>query len=458
MGEEKQAVVPGFGDRDGKLCAVDFACVDLDGLAWGVVTKGSGEGDRESQAKRRKRTRDRRLEHVTAILAFVSRQGESLLAFAEGRFRIKYPVPVTVNPTALAKPLVLNFPTYVPGKPIEDVARSMGIDPSGIIKLASNENPFGPSPLAVAAAKHALEQGQYYPDGGCFALRNRLAAFHGLLPDQFVIGNGSNELIELLGHVFLNPGDEVVMGRPEFVVYKLVALLFDAKPVEVPLLKFRNDLDGLARAVTPKTKLVIVSSPNNPTGSANTEAELLGFIRSLPDSVICVVDEAYTDFDEGAPDIRPLIAEGRNVIGLRTFSKAYGLASLRIGYGYAGAELTSLLDRIRQPFNVNAIGQAAAIAALDDQEFRAMSVKGTREGLRRLEAGFAALGLEYVPSKANFVLVKVGDGASVFETLQRRGVIIRPLKSYDLPEWIRVTSGTPEQNERFLVELAAAVC
>jgi histidinol-phosphate aminotransferase len=362
-----------------------------------------------------------------------------------------------VKPSELAKPFVLTYPAYVPGKPIDDVARDMGLDPSGIIKMASNENPFGPSPMAAKAAKLAIDQGQLYPDGGCHALKNRLARYHALSPDQFVIGNGSNEVIEFLGHVFLNPGDEVVMGLPEFVVYKLVAILFGAKAVEVPLVSFRNDLKALARAVTPRTKMVVVATPNNPTGTANTEAELLDFVRALPGSVICVVDEAYSDFAEKAPDIRPLIGEGRNVIGLRTFSKVYGLASLRVGYGYAGAELASLLDRVRQPFNVNAVAQAAALAALDDREFVDRCVRETRRGLKRLGEGFAALGLEFIPSEANFILAKVGDGTRVFEALQRRGVIVRPVNNYGLPEWIRVTAGTPEQNERLLRELAAVV-
>lgn len=362
-----------------------------------------------------------------------------------------------MKPSELAKPFVLTYPSYEPGRPIEDVARDMGLDPGAIIKLASNENAFGPSPLAVLAAKGAIDQGQLYPDGGCFALRKRLARFHGLQPDQFVIGNGSNEVIELLGHVFLNPGDEVVMGAPEFVVYRLVAILFGAKPVEVPLVNFRNDLNALARAVTARTRLVIVATPNNPTGTANSAAEVLAFVRSLPETVICVVDEAYADFAENPPDIRPLIGEGRNVIGLRTFSKVYGLASLRIGYGYAGAELATLLDRVRQPFNVNAVAQAAAAAALDDQKFARSCVEETRRGLRRLEAGFAALGLDFVPSQANFILARVGDGARVFEALQRRGIIVRPVANYGLPEWIRVTAGTADQNERLLGELAAVI-
>jgi histidinol-phosphate aminotransferase len=362
-----------------------------------------------------------------------------------------------VKPSEIAKPFVLTYPAYVPGRPIEDVARDMGLDPQDVIKLASNENPFGPSPMAAAAAKRAIDQGQLYPDGGCYALRNRLAKFHGLQPDQFVIGNGSNEVIEFLGHVFLGPGDEVVMGQPEFVVYSLVALLFGAKPVEVPLVNYRNDLTALARAVTLRTKLVIVASPNNPTGTANSERDLLDFVRSLPSTVICVVDEAYTDFADSPPDIRPLIKEGRNLIGLRTFSKVYGLASLRVGYGYASAELAKLLDRVRQPFNVNAVAQAAAVAALDDQKFARTCVEETRKGLRRLEAGFTALGLEYIPSQANFILAKVGNGSRIFEALQRRGVIVRPVANYGLPEWIRVTAGTADQNERLLKELAAVL-
>jgi len=362
-----------------------------------------------------------------------------------------------MKPSSLVKPSVLTQPVYEPGRPIEDVARELGLDPAGIVKLASNENPFGPSPRALAAARRALEQGQLYPDGGCFALRQKLAEVHGLDPAQFAVGNGSNEIIELLGHAFLGPGDEVVMGRPEFVVYKLVAHLFGAKVVEVPLVRFRNDLGALARAVTPRTKLVFVASPNNPIGTANTEAELLAFARALPESVVCVMDEAYTEYQENPPDLRPLIREGRNVVALRTFSKIHGLASLRIGYGYASAEMAGILNRVRQPFNVNAIGQAAALAALDDREFTEKCARENRAGMRRLEEGFRALGLEFVPSAANFILVKVGDGPAVFGALQRRGVIVRPLKPYDLPEWVRITVGTAPQNERLLKELAAAL-
>ena len=355
---------------------------------------------------------------------------------------------------SLVNPSVLTQPVYEPGKPIEEVARELGLDPAGIIKLASNENPFGPSPRALAAAQHALAHGELYPDGGCFALRQKLAAMKGLAADQFIIGNGSNEIIEFLGHALLRPGDEVVMGAPAFVVYKLVTLVFGAKAIEVPLVNHRHELNRIAAAITPRTRLVYVCSPNNPTGTANTAADLLAFARALPDHVVAVFDEAYAEYVVDAPDLRPLIREGRKVVCLRTFSKIYGLASLRVGYGYATADIIALLNRVRQPFNVNAIGQAAALAALDDEAFTAKCVRENLAGLKQLEAGFRALGREVVPSVANFILVHVGDGARVFDALQRRGIIVRPMKSYGMPEWLRITVGTHAQNERLLSALA----
>lgn len=358
-----------------------------------------------------------------------------------------------MNFESLAKASVRTQPVYEPGKPIEYVARELGLDPADIIKLASNENPFGPSPRAVAAARQALEHGELYPDGGCFDLRQKLAQVRGLSADQFIVGNGSNEIIELLGHAFLEPGDEVVMATPAFVVYKLVTLLFGAKAIEVPLRDWRHDLARMRDAITPRTKLVYVCSPNNPTGTANTESELLAFAREAPGHVIVVFDEAYAEFLDTQPDLRTLIAEGRKVICLRTFSKIYGLAALRIGYGYAGAELCGLLNRVRQPFNVNAIAQAAALAALDDGEFAEKTSRENRSGLAQLERGCRELGLETVPSVANFMLIRVGDGLRAFEALQRRGIIVRPVKSYGLPEWVRVTVGTSPQNERFLAGL-----
>ncbi len=359
--------------------------------------------------------------------------------------------------SSLANPSVLTQPVGGPVKPCEDVAGELGLDPASIIKLASNENPLGPSPLGAEAGRKAISEGQLYPDGGCFKLRNKLAERLSVTPAQVVIGNGSNELLEFLGHVFLRPGDEAVMGAPAFVVYKLVTLLFGAKPVEVPLVNHVHDLPALAKAITDKTRLVFLACPNNPTGTANSEAEILAFARALPPHVVLVYDEAYAEYVTNPPDLRPLIAEGRKVVCLRTFSKIYGLAALRVGYGYMPAEIAGLLQRVRQPFHVNAIGQAAALAALDDEAFVQRSIKTNTEGLAQLVEGFRQLGLEYVPSVANFILVKTGAGARHFDALQRRGVIVRPVGSYGLPEWLRLTVGTREQNERLLRELAAVV-
>lgn len=362
-----------------------------------------------------------------------------------------------MNFADLARKEVMKQPVYEPGKPIEDVARELGLDAAEIIKLASNENPHGASPKAIAAAREALSHAQLYPDGGCFELRRKLAAHWALKPEQFVMGNGSNEVIELLGHVFLEPGDEVIMGAPAFIVYKLVALMFGARPVEVPLAGHAHDLAAMRRAVTARTKMVFVATPNNPTGGVNGEAELQALVRGLPRHVICVVDEAYAEFQTSAPDLRPLIAEGRPVVGLRTFSKIHGLAALRVGYGYGDAGLIGLLERMRQPFNVNAIGQRAAVAALEDQDFAAHCRQANAAGLKQLYAGLTRLGTAYVPSAANFLLVEVGDGATVFAELQTRGVIVRPMRGYGLPAWIRVTVGTEAQNERFLKELEAVL-
>ncbi len=357
----------------------------------------------------------------------------------------------------LARALVEKQPVYEPGRPIEDVARELGFDFHTIIKMASNENPFGPSPKALAAAREALGQAHLYPDGNGTRLKEKIAVKRGLRTDQLVLGNGSNEIIELLGHAFLRPGDEVVMGDPAFIVYKLVTLLFEAVPVEVSLLNHRHDLDAMAARVTDKTRMVFLPSPNNPTGTANSEEEVVAFARALPPHVIFVFDEAYAEYLDSPPDLRPLIEEGRNVVCLRTFSKIYGLASLRIGYGYGSAEWAALLNRVRQPFNTNAIAQAAAVAALDDDAFVGECRRRNREGGRQLEAGFASLGLESVPSDGNFLLVRVGDGARFFQSVQAQGVIVRPLGGYGLPDYVRVSIGTEAENERFLQAAARAL-
>ena len=358
----------------------------------------------------------------------------------------------------LANPGILTQPVYEPGKPIEQVARELGLDPAGIIKLASNENPHGPSPKAIAAAERAVREMQLYPDGGYYTLRQKLATKWGLGMDQFIIGDGSNELIELLGHAFLSPGLECVMPQSSFIVYKLVTVVFGAKPVEVPLAAgLRQDLAALAAAITLRTRLVFLASPANPTGVTNSAEEIATLIRALPPHVILVMDEAYAEFLEHAPDLRPFMAEGRKVICLRTFSKVYGLAALRVGYGYASPELIAIVQRARQPFNVNGIAAAAAVAALDDHEFVEKCRRENAAGRTMLGEGFRKLGLEFVPGGGNFLLVNVGDGAAVFAALQARGIITRPVKPYGLPEWLRVTVGTREQNERLLGALPDAI-
>ncbi len=355
--------------------------------------------------------------------------------------------------TVLARKSSLSQPIYEPGKPIEDVARELGLDPETIIKLASNENAFGASPASIQAGKKALDQCELYPDGGCYRLKESLAKIRGVSSDQLILGNGSNEIIELLGHAFLEPGDEVVMGSPAFIVYKLVTLLFGGTPIEVPLVAHRHDLDALAAAVTERTKLIFLPSPNNPTGTANSQEAIFQFVRSLPESVIFVFDEAYAEYLKSPPDLRPLIEEGRKVICLRTFSKIYGLAGLRVGYGYAAPTMAQLLNQVRQPFNINAVAQAAAIAALGDDVFIEKCRMSNEEGLIQLGNGFSKMGLEFVLSVANFITVNVTDGDAVYLSLQKRGVIVRPMSPYGMKEWVRVTVGSSGQNERLLNEL-----
>ena len=353
----------------------------------------------------------------------------------------------------LANPAIHRQPVYEPGRPIDVVAREFGLDPQETIKLASNENPLGASPMALAAVREFLNQTHLYPDGGCYLLREKLAQKLGLTSDQFVFGNGSNEVIELVGHAFLMPGDEVVMGEQAFIVYKLVTLLFGATPVEVPLRNFTHDLKAMGEAITEKTKLVFLPSPNNPTGTINEPAEVLDFARSLPDHVIFGLDEAYCEYLDDPVDLRPLMAEGRKIICFRTFSKIYGLAGFRLGYGYCGVDCASLLNRVREPFNVNSLAQAAALAALDDHPFVEQSREVNRAGLRDLSGFCQNFKLDYIPSHGNFMLIKVGNGREVFRKLQIVGVIVRPMEPYGLPEYVRISVGIKAENARLCREL-----
>lgn len=357
--------------------------------------------------------------------------------------------------SAMVRPEVLTQPVYEPGKPIETVAREYGLNAREILKLASNENPLGPSPLGLEAAQKALAVAHLYPDGSGHALKSKLSALHGIRPEQIILGNGSNEVMVLLCQLLLRPGDEAVMGAQSFIAFKLSVLLAGATPVEVPMPGMRHDLKALAAAVTPRTRLVYLPSPNNPTGDTHSQEAVVSLVRSLPEEVVFFFDEAYAEYLDAAPDLRELIAEGRKVVCCRTFSKIYGLAAFRVGYGYADAELIGLMERMRQPFNVNAIGQAAAVAALDDVEHVRRSREVNREGQVWLAGRAAELGLDWVGTEANFALLGVENSREVFEILQRQGIIIRPLNVYSLPNYMRVTIGTRKENERLIHALEA---
>ena len=352
-----------------------------------------------------------------------------------------------------ANPQLRDLQPYEPGKPVEDLARELGLEPGKIIKLASNENPLGPSPKARQAMIDTLERSHFYPDGGGYYLREAIAEELGLSMANVILGNGSNEIIEFLGHAYLQPGDEVVVAKHSFAVYRLMAQLFGAKVVDVPDPDFVADLDGMLAAITPKTKEVFIANPNNPTGTMVFQDDIDRFMSRVPENVIVVFDEAYYEFLDEAPDVLKYVRAGRNVVVLRTFSKIQGLANLRIGYGVAAPEIVEVLQRARQPFNANGIAQAGALAGLRDKVHMEETRRVTREGRDFLQSEFLAMGLEFVPSHANFVLVRVGDGKKVFEALLRRGIIVRAMGSYGLPEWIRVSVGTMAQNKLFIAEL-----
>jgi histidinol-phosphate aminotransferase len=352
-----------------------------------------------------------------------------------------------------ANPQLRNLQPYEPGKPVEDLARELGLEPGKIIKLASNENPLGPSPAARRAMIETLERSHFYPDGGGYSLREAIAEDLGLCMANVILGNGSNEIIEFLGHAYLQPGDEVVVAKHSFAVYRLMAQLFGAKVVDVPDPDFVADLDGMLAAITPRTKEVFIANPNNPTGTMVFQDAIDRFMSRVPEHVMVVFDEAYYEFLDEAPDVLKYVRAGRNVVVLRTFSKIQGLANLRIGYGLAAPEIVEVLQRARQPFNANGIAQAGALAGMRDKAHMEATRRVTDEGRNFLQAEFLDMNLEFVPSHANFVLVRVGDGKKVFEALLRRGIIVRAMGSYGLPEWIRVSVGTMPQNKAFVAEL-----
>lgn len=352
-----------------------------------------------------------------------------------------------------------DLPSYQPGRPIEEVARELGLPAADIIKVASNENPLGPSPAALAAMQRVIANLNLYPDGNAFYLKQKLAAKLNVQPANLILGNGSNEIIEFVGHAYMAPGVEVIVSQYCFAVYPLVTKLFGAKLVSVPARNLGHDLTGMLAAITPKTRVIFVANPNNPTGTVVAKAELLRFIEQVPPQVLLVMDEAYIEFLDGAADLVALIRAGAkpNLLLMRTFSKIFGLAGLRLGYGIGHPDLVAAFEKVRQPFNINSIAQAGALAALDDETHRRRTRENNAAGLKFFASAFASLGLEFVPSAANFVLVKVGDGQKVFEAMQRTGVIVRPMGGYQLGEWIRITVGTAKENERCLAALKGAL-
>jgi len=348
----------------------------------------------------------------------------------------------------LANPQLRDLGIYEPGKPIEETARELNVHPGAIIKLASNENSLGPSPKAIEAMRAALENVHLYPDGGGFYLRDALARNLRLTRENIILANGSNEVIEFLAHAFLHRGDDVITSEHAFIAYKLIATLFGARTVETPSPDYQQDLEAILDAITPKTRLIFIPNPNNPTGALISQSTIDSFISRVPENIIVVFDEAYFEFIDNSPDILQYVRDGRNIVVLRTFSKIHGLAGLRVGYGVARTDLIDVLHKARQPFNVNAIAQAGALAALADDAHQRETKRVVHTGRAYLQEQFAEMKIQFVPGAANFVMVNVGDGAAVFEKLLARKIIVRPLKGYKLPEWIRISVGTMEQNRK----------
>ena len=348
---------------------------------------------------------------------------------------------------------------YQPGKPISELARELGLKPGGIVKLASNENPLGASPRALAAARAALDEMGRYPDGNGFDLKAAIADEFKVETGRIVLGNGSNDVLELAARTFLAPGASAVYAQHAFAVYPLVTQATGAAGIEVPARAFGHDLEAMAAAIRSDTRVVFIANPNNPTGTWIAPDEILGFLRKLPADVLVVLDEAYTEYLE--PQLRGdsvgWLEQFPNLLVCRTFSKAYGLAGLRVGFGLAHPAVADLMNRVRQPFNVSSIAQAAAIAALADHDFVQRSRMLNSRGMDLLTAGFQRLGLSWIPSRANFVAVRVGRGAEVFQKLLRQGVIVRPISGYGLPEYLRVSIGTEAENTRFLTALEAVM-
>ncbi|HEX2651391.1 MAG TPA: histidinol-phosphate transaminase [Burkholderiales bacterium] len=365
-----------------------------------------------------------------------------------------------IDPCELSPSYVRSIAPYQPGKPISEVARELGLKEENIIKLASNENPRGIGPRTRAAIDAAIAEVARYPDGNGHELRMALSRRHGVEPGAIVLGNGSNDVLELVAHAFLGPGRAAVFSQHCFAVYPLATQARGARAIVVPAKNFGHDLDAMAAAIDDETYVLWVANPNNPTGTHVRPEALEAFVRRVPERVILVIDEAYNEYL--APELKSetvkWLKRHPNLVVTRTFSKAYGLAGLRVGYALAHPSVADIMNRVRQPFNVNSLALAAATAALDDMEFVARSYAENLQGLRQIEEGAKKLGLEWIPSHGNFITIRVGKANEVFRRLLKRGVIVRPVGGgYQLPEHLRVTVGTGAENERFLAALAGSL-
>lgn len=373
---------------------------------------------------------------------------------------MKQAAGMALDPCEISPSYVRSIAPYQPGKPIAELAREMGLKEESIVKLASNENPRGIGPRTRAAIERALGEVARYPDGNGHELKAALARRYGVDMTQIVLGNGSNDVLELVALAFLGPGRAAVYSQHAFAVYPLATQARGARGIVAPAQDFGHDLEAMARAVDDETCVLWIANPNNPTGTLAAADALEAFVRRVPERVIVVIDEAYNEYlpaDLRADTVKWL-KRHPNLVVTRTFSKAYGLAGLRVGYALAHPSVADVMNRVRQPFNVNSIALAAATAALEDMEFVARSYAGNLQGMRQLRAGAERLGLEFIPSYANFLTVRVGKAQDIYRRLLRRGVIVRPVGGgYELPEHLRVTVGTEEENERFLTALAASL-
>jgi histidinol-phosphate aminotransferase len=358
----------------------------------------------------------------------------------------------------LAQPGVQKLSPYVPGKPVDELARELGLDPAGIVKLASNENPLGPSHKALAAIQAALPELTRYPDGNGFELKQALASRYAVQPDQVTLGNGSNDILDLVARAWLAPGLNAVFSQFAFAVYPIATQAVGAEGRAVAARDYGHDLPAMLDAIDADTRVVFLANPNNPTGTWFTDAALQRFLDAVPEQVVVVLDEAYIEYVEASdqlPDGVQYLARYPNLLVSRTFSKAYGLAALRVGYALSSASIAAVLNRVRQPFNVNSLALTAACAALLDQEYLQASRSLNAAGMRQLESGLAALGLRWIPSKGNFIAVDFArDAAPINQALLQSGVIVRPVAGYGLPDFLRVSIGTEAENARFLDVLA----